>query len=177
MKYFNVWQESELSFTAKGVYCLLRQFANNVTLKCWPSVGKMCELAGLSKPTLRKALKDLEKNQCLLIMHTVNDRGVICANQYQLLCPDERSGPGSGGCTITPDGKKFTPDGKGITVDGKQLTLEGKNFTPNLSKRTITNNLSNEGNGSCKNKIPRAFASLGIDPAEFTGLAGREATE
>ena len=59
MKYFNVWQESELSFTAKGVYCLLRQFANNITLECWPSVGRMCELAGLSKPTLRKALKEL----------------------------------------------------------------------------------------------------------------------
>ena len=177
MKYFNVWQESELSFTAKGVYCLLRQFANNSTLRCWPSVGKMCELAGLSKPTLRKALKDLEKNQCLLIMHIVNDRGVICANQYQLLCPDERSGPGPGGYTIIPEGKTFTPEGKEITVDGKQLTVEGKQFSPNLSKRTYPRNSSTEGNGSCKNKIPRAFASLGIDPAEFTGLSGREATE
>ena len=177
MKYFNVWQESELSFTAKGVYCLLRQFANNATLRCWPSVGKMCELAGLSKPTLRKALKDLEKNQCLLIMHIVNDRGVICANQYQLLCPDERSGPGPGGYTIIPEGKTFTPEGKEITVDGKQLTVEGKQFSPNLSKRTYPRNSSTEGNGSCKNKIPRAFASLGIDLAEFTGLAGREATK
>ena len=177
MKFFNVWQESELSFTAKGVYCLLRQFANNSTLRCWPSVGKMCELAGLSKPTLRKALKDLEKNQCLLIMHIVNDRGVICANQYQLLCPDERSGPGPGGYTIIPEGKTFTPEGKEITVDGKQLTVEGKQFSPNLSKRTYPRNSSTEGNGSCKNKIPRAFASLGIDPAEFTGLSGREATE
>ena len=177
MKYFNVWQESELSFTAKGVYCLLRQFANNTTLRCWPSVGRMCELAGLSKPTLRKAMKDLEKNQCLLIMHTFNDRGVICANQYQLLCPDERSGPDPGGKMITPDGKTFTPDGKEISGDRKQLTVEGKQFSPNLSKRTLTRNSSTEGNGSCKNKIPRAYASLGIDPAEFNGLAGREATE
>ena len=121
--------------------------------------------------------KDLEKNQCLLIMHIVNDRGVICANQYQLLCPDERSGPGPGGYTIIPEGKTFTPEGKEITVDGKQLTVEGKQFSPNLSKRTYPRNSSTEGNGSCKNKIPRAFASLGIDPAEFTGLSGREATE
>ena len=177
MKYFNVWQESELSFTAKGVYCLLRQFANNITLECWPSVGRMCELAGLSKPTLRKALKELTDRRFLRIIPTVSVRGVVCVNHYQLINPDERSGPDPGGKMITPDGKTFTPDGKEISGDRKQLTVEGKQFSPNLSKRTLTRNSSTEGNGSCKNKIPRAYASLGIDPAEFNGLAGREATE
>ena len=177
MKYFNVWQESDLSFTAKGVYCLLRQFADNTTLRCWPSVGRMSELSGLSKPTLRKALKDLAKHHCLLIMHKVSGRGVICSNRYQLLCPDERSGPDPGCKKLTVARKTFTPDGKEISGDGKQLTGEGKQFSPNLSKRTPPRNFSPEGNGSCKNKIPRAFASLGIDPAEFAGLAGREAAE
>ena len=161
MKYFNVWQESELSFTAKGVYCLLRQFANNTTLKCWPSVGRMCELAGLSKPTLRKALKELATHHCLMIMHDVSKRGVIHSNQYRLLRPDERSGPDPGGKMLACEGKTFTPD-------GKQLTVEGKLLSPNLFKRTIPNNLSSEGDGSRAKRIPKAFASLGIDPEDYS---------
>ena len=167
MKYFNVWQESELSFTAKGVYCLLRQFANNITLECWPSVGRMCELAGLSKPTLRKALKELADRRFLRIIPTVSVRGVVCVNHYQLINPDERSGPDPGAKIPAGEGKNLTPAGKNFTAGGKNFTGGGKNFTPNLSNRTIPNNCFSEGNGSRAKRIPRAFASLGIVPEDY----------
>lgn len=169
MPYIDVWGEPCLSFNAKGVFCLLRRFADNETLRCWPSIGKLTELSGLSRPTLKKALHELETAHLLQIQPHVSPRGVICTNYYQLMYPLGSSGLAPGGKELAVEGKGIAVEGKPLAPEGKNLTAGGKQLAPNLSKRTYVENLSTEreSRNSPRYRVPKAFASLGVDPREF----------
>ena len=162
MQFIDVWREPCLSFNAKGVFCLLRRFADNTTLICWPSLGKLAEVANLSKPTLRKALHELETAHLLRIMRCVNQRGVQYSNRYQLLSP-------SGSGKVESGVKNIDPGVKELDPPVKYFTPRGKNFYPNLSNRTIPSNFPKEGERERKprRKIPNAYVSLGIDPQDY----------
>lgn len=56
----DVWNDENLSFYAKGFYCLLAKFADK-NGKCFPSLKTLSQVAGVSKPTIIKAIDELEK--------------------------------------------------------------------------------------------------------------------
>lgn len=62
-----ILEDQELSGTAKLVYALLCKFANADTGQCYPSHKTLCELASISKPTLLKALGQLESAQYITV--------------------------------------------------------------------------------------------------------------
>lgn len=56
----NIWANEQLSFHAKGVYELLGHYANPYTGECWPGIETLSRKAGLSRPTILKAIVELE---------------------------------------------------------------------------------------------------------------------
>lgn len=62
-----ILENEELSGTAKLVYALLCKYANADTGQCYPSHQTLSKLAGVSKPTLIKALGQLESAQYISI--------------------------------------------------------------------------------------------------------------
>ena len=61
----NVWTVDKLSFHAKGMYELLHHYANPYTGECWPGVETLSRQAGLSRPTIRKAINELSQRQLI----------------------------------------------------------------------------------------------------------------
>ena len=79
----DIWDEQDLSFYAKGVYCLLGKFTDKDG-KCWPSLRKLEKASGLSRPTLIKAVKELREKNCLHIQKDKTRYGDYDFNKYYL---------------------------------------------------------------------------------------------
>ena len=69
-----------LGSDALAVYYALCRFANNRTQRCWPSIPKIQEKIGLSRPTIIKALRKLENLRLVQIERTLGGN-----NHYRLL--------------------------------------------------------------------------------------------
>lgn len=81
----DIFDCKELSFYAKGTYCLLSKFADK-TGKCWPSLEKLQELSGLSRPTIIKSIKELSRLGHIEVEHRFNN-GMKTSSLYTLKSP------------------------------------------------------------------------------------------
>lgn len=79
-----VLENEELSGTAKLVYTLLCKFANSDTGQCYPSHQTLAKLAGVSKPTVMKALSQLEETQHISITRRTEGKQRL-TNIYTIL--------------------------------------------------------------------------------------------
>lgn len=75
-----IMEHPNLSSSGKMVYISLAYFANCNTQKCYPSIGKISELTKLSRRTVQRSLKDLQKYGFIFIER---NEGEI--NEYTLL--------------------------------------------------------------------------------------------
>ena len=60
-----ILEHKRLNSSDKLVYCALAYFANNVDQSCFPSFSALVKLTGISKPTVAKSIKNLEKNKLI----------------------------------------------------------------------------------------------------------------
>lgn len=79
----HIWDKNGMSFYAKGIYCLLAKFVNSEG-KCWPSLKKLTDLSGLSKPTVLKALVELRRSGSIFIERQKTVCGDFDHNTYCL---------------------------------------------------------------------------------------------
>lgn len=78
----DIFDNVGLSFYAKGLYCLLAKFADK-NGKCWPSLLKLQEMSGLSKPTIIKGIKELSDSGQIEVEHRFNN-GMKTSSRYLL---------------------------------------------------------------------------------------------
>jgi len=64
-----------------AVYMVLARYANNETQECWPSTRKIAELTGMSRTTVKKELRTLQR---LGVVTVQSGRGRYNPNRYTL---------------------------------------------------------------------------------------------
>lgn len=132
----HIWEVDNLPFHSKGIYCLLGKFVD-FEGKCWPGIDKLVQLSGLSKPTVKKSIKELEQAGYILIERRKGNTGVDLPHLYFLPYLNR-------GNDVTPRGKEAAPRGKEITGEGQgDFPGRGKDITPNLSSINLSNELDN----------------------------------
>ena len=142
MKENTVWDDNRLGCNAKAIYKLLEEYANYENRICWPSLATLVEKSSLSKPTVKKGLRELEQYHWLTINHCNRKQDGHCSNNYKLLNPLAEEISAAEGQEIYPcRGKQLTPSGQAAYPERIQLT---------------------EANNRRGNRTPRGFASLGI---------------
>ena len=141
MPYKYVWDDGTLSAHAKEIYKLLEQYAGNQDRHCWPSVATLVEKSSLSRPTVKKALRELAQKGWVVIRHCSREVNGHSSNDYELRNPLCGQRP-SAGQAASPQG-------------GNPLTREGQSACPELIQRTKSMNRRGKS-------TPRGFASLGV---------------
>lgn len=158
----HIWDIDGLQFHAKGIYCLLSKFTD-AGGKCWPGLDKLAQLSGLSKPTVKKAIKELQQAGYVIIQRRKGNTGVDLPHLYILPYMDR-------GKEITPRGKDVTGEGQGdYPGRGKEVTpnlfiiTNPKNYTPEFEKfwelylnKTGKKDAFKAWNARIKEKIPSA---------------------
>lgn len=82
---FNSMIDSDkLSYSEKLVFIAIKRFWNTSTLKAFPSIRKICECTGLSKPTVLKALNSLEEKKILTRENRIAKNNAKQSNNYIL---------------------------------------------------------------------------------------------
>jgi uncharacterized phage protein (TIGR02220 family) len=79
----HIWEIEELSFYAKGTYCLLAKFVDKEG-KCWPSLRRLEKLSNASRPTIIKAISDLNAQGLVEIEKKRTASGDWDQNKYYL---------------------------------------------------------------------------------------------
>lgn len=156
-----VW-ELNISFYAKGIYCLLYKFADKKG-KCWPSIRKLKELSGLSKPTILKAIYELKAANLIEIQPRYRDDGTCASNNYILKKPKNLIADTVNVADRTV--KEIDGDGKGdlpgVVNDVDTMNLSNMNLSNRTniysifehwnSKKIIVHKELNEATKSCIN--------------------------
>lgn len=76
----NLMLKAKIPHTVKLAYFALCSFANKNTESCYPSIAKVAEIAGISRNSVIRAMKVLEKAKAIKIK---KEKGWV--NQYLLL--------------------------------------------------------------------------------------------
>ena len=138
--------DSSLTPPAKTIYFLLQRYADNETHHCWPAIGTLVIKSGFSRPTVKKALRELVQGKWLVIRPRIRQDHGRSSNDYELLNPL--------GKQVSWGGQRENPG------PGKQVAGPRQADCPELTHRTTPDNYP--GNQK-KNHTPKGFASLGID--------------
>ena len=145
MPYMDAW-DSSLNPPAKAIYFLLQRYADNTTHHCWPSIGTLVVKSGFSRPTVKKALRELVLGKWLIIRPRIRKDHGRSSNDYELL---------------NPLGKQHSRGRQAEYPEaGKEVAGPRQADCPELNQ--ITNSVNYSGNKN-KSRTPKGFASLGID--------------
>lgn len=93
------WLIEVVSPTAVVVYIKLSSYADNETLKCWPSHKEIAEGTGMSVSTVQRAIKELQENAALEVNTRRRSDGSYTSSEYVLLRIDPQSRVTGGGVT------------------------------------------------------------------------------
>jgi hypothetical protein len=145
----NIWANEQLSFHAKGVYELLGHYANPYTGECWPGIDTLSRKAGLSRPTIIKAIVELETGDVIAVR-----RKKGASSRYIL--PVKLSTTGQ--CRLQPPVNR---------VDPKERTSPQNDYDEQNQRR---GNVPFFGQHSLPpvNRQSRAMQSLGLVAVETT---------
>jgi len=80
----NEIMKSNIGVYSKVVYALLVSYTGK-NIHCWPSINTMCKDLKVSKPTILKAIKELESNSLIIVTKRANKNGDYDSNKYQPL--------------------------------------------------------------------------------------------
>ena len=69
MYFYTKISSADVPPTARAVYRALLHYANRKTWSCFPSINTLVKDTGLSRSTIIRCLKILEKNDCILKIH------------------------------------------------------------------------------------------------------------
>ena len=84
MSYFRkLYYYDQLPSRAKAVYIYLFD-RRDVENKAWPSIKRIASDLSLSENTVRRAIKDLEKNGLLRKEYAFRENGSYTSNRYYL---------------------------------------------------------------------------------------------
>lgn len=84
MSYFRkLYYYDQLPSRAKAVYIYLFN-RRDVENKAWPSIKRIASDLSLSENTVRRAIKDLEKNGLLRKEYAFRENGSYTSNRYYL---------------------------------------------------------------------------------------------
>ena len=129
---YEVFDNKNLSSSAKLVYACLMRFMNNETKECYPGIKKIASIIGLHKETVENSLKQLEKENLVYI-----ERKSGRTNHYTILEPPlSESSP-----IESPSSRRILPTGMqtGKGVEGKQGKVVGENRERNNTYLNNTN--------------------------------------
>ena len=136
----NIWASEQLSFHAKGVYELLHHYANPDSGECWPGIDTLSRKAGLSRPTILKAIRELETGQKIQVR-----RRKGFSSRYVLLSTTNQ-------CHLPPPVKDVYPKERSSYEDYQEQKNDGKGNVP----------LSRQAFFQPAEKTSRAMQSLGL---------------
>lgn len=85
--------EQKLKPTQKIVLLALADHAND-SGECWPGINKLCEKAGVSRSTLKRALEELEENGFIQRQERKRQNGSQTSNLYFLTLEGVQNEPG-----------------------------------------------------------------------------------
>ena len=88
-----VYDNDELSGKAKAVYMYLLDRANSKG-ECWPAIPTICRQLSLSRSTVQRACKELERRGLLTRAERWRENGGRSSNLYLLPEKDNASRPG-----------------------------------------------------------------------------------
>lgn len=82
MSYFDtIYADSSMPHRAKAVYMYLRDRMNNER-QCWPGIQRIASDLRLSRSTVKRALKELERSGYLLRERRNRENGGDTSNLY-----------------------------------------------------------------------------------------------
>ena len=140
------WDQKNLTATEKLTLMSLTQFADNITLDCFPRVKLIADDAGIAESSAERAIKSLEAHGLIRIDHRHRDDGSLTSSRYTLLIPP-------GGPTEKPGGVPQTPGGDVTQAPGGVPQAE-----PELYQVTVLGaDSANEGfsAGSAEPALPK----------------------
>lgn len=82
MYFYNKVSSANVSPTARTVYRALLQYANRKTWSCFPSINTLVKDTGLSDRTIRRNLKELEKEDLIIKIHRTRQNNGDTSNMY-----------------------------------------------------------------------------------------------
>jgi hypothetical protein len=131
----DIWDDENLSFHARGIYCLIGKFIDK-SGKCWPGMDTLVKMSHLSKPTVKKAINELIQVGKLTKVLRKGPTGIDLSPLYYM--PDIARGK-----DVTPRGNENTPRGKDVTGEGQSpFQGRGKDVTPNLTIYNLSKELN-----------------------------------
>jgi hypothetical protein len=124
--WLEIFDQENLDFFAKGIYALLGKYADDGG-KCWPSISTLCRKSGLSRSTIKRAIKNLVEAGCLEIMRRKTSAGDSDSNIYLLRVGSHRTDLGLHGTDLGSSTAEGGPgENRGV----------GSRRAPNLIIRT-----------------------------------------
>lgn len=82
MYFYNKVSSADVPATARTVYRALLRYANRKTWSCYPSINTLAKDTGLSKATIIRQLKNLEKNNLIIKIHRTRKDNGKTSNMY-----------------------------------------------------------------------------------------------
>ena len=79
----SIYSEEELPHRARAVYMYLQDRANG-TGSCWPGINTIAADLKLSRSTVKRALRDLERAGLVAKERRLRENGSDTSNLYQL---------------------------------------------------------------------------------------------
>ena len=116
---YEIFDNKNLSSSAKLVYMALMRYINNKTKECYPSIAKIAFVVGLHKETVEIALRALEKERYIYIQRKSGQ-----VNRYTILEPTSQ---------IFPTGGEM---GIGVGGNGETNNTYLTNSISSISNRT-----------------------------------------
>ena len=81
---FDKIYKMDLPHRAVAVYCYLYERANE-NGECWPAIPTIAEEIKLSQQTVRRAIRDLEKNRCIKTEQRYRTKGGKSSLLFRIL--------------------------------------------------------------------------------------------
>lgn len=82
MYFYNKVSSANVSSSARTVYRALLHYANRETWSCFPSIRTITNDTGMSRSTVMRCLKELEREELIMKIHRLRkDRGKT-SNMY-----------------------------------------------------------------------------------------------
>lgn len=168
---------AEVGAVAFAVWCKLLVHRNRKTGECFPSVKTIMKATGLTKPTVVKAIKELEKAGWLTVVRTKSERGKPQPNRYTLaprLLVNEIDQQQSTHPLLV--GKADLPVGKGNlpTVGKGNLPEPQEDRTPRIEPQDMSMDMFDEWYGQYPKKVKPARARKAYQDALKTIGGDRE---
>jgi len=79
------WIREDLSLEAKGIYAIIKSYANNETLEAFPSLPLLSKVTGKNRVTIQKYIKELEEKGFMEKLSERKEDGTYKNNIYTII--------------------------------------------------------------------------------------------